>query len=176
VQNKTRQANQRVSQQAQQGVFDALIREIPNWEVINNTPAFKRWCSLRDIYSGQVRGNLLKAAFQGADAPRVIAFFKGFLAEELATGNAPAPQAEPVTPRIAAIPLETLTAPGRARPATGDTQMPVDKPVFTRAQISEFFRRSREALAGRGPYVGREAERKQDEAEIFAAQREGRIR
>ena len=171
IQNQTRQVNQRVAQTAQQGVYTALAEAVPNWNEINNTPEFKRWCSLPDIYSGELRGKLLNAALQGANAPRVIAFFKGFLAEGVATGNAPAPHAEPVTPRVAAVPLETLVAPGRANPATGNTQVPGDKPVFTRAQIAGFY-----ANVRKGVYAGRDADKASDEALIFAAQREGRVR
>ncbi len=122
---------------------------------------------------------MLNAAFQAADAPRVAAFFKGFLAEEVATGNAPAPQPEPgITspPRQAAVSLDTLAAPGRAKPASGDSSVPADKPVFTHAQIAQFYRNTREAGLGKGPYAGREADRKRDEVAIFTAQAEGRIR
>jgi hypothetical protein len=70
------------------------------------------------------------------------------------------------------VDLSTLAAPGRAKPASGNgIAVAADKPVFTRAQISGFY-----SNAGRNAYAGREADRKRDEAEIFAAQREGRVR
>ena len=171
VEQQTRQVNQKVTQTAQQGVYDALASQVPNWNEINNSAEFKRWCSLPDVYSGEVRGKLLNAAFRGANAPRVIAFFKGFLDEEVATGNAPAPQAEPATPRIAAVPLETLAAPGRAKPATGDTRVAADKPIFTHRQVSDFYTNVR-----KGAFVGREPEKAAMEAQIIAAGREGRVR
>lgn len=171
VENQTRQVNQRVVQTAQQGVYQSLAEVVPNWQAINNSPEFKRWCSLPDLYSGEIRGKLLNTAFRGANAPRVIAFFKGFIADEVATGAMPAPQAEPVTPRVAAVPLESLAAPGRAKPATGDTQVPADKPIFTRAQIAGFY-----ANVRKGVYSGRDADKAADEALIFSAQREGRVR
>ena len=117
---------------------------------------------------------MLNTAFRAADAPRVIAFFKGFLNEEVATGQQPAPQppASPQT-RTAAVPLDTLAAPGRAKPATGadSTSAPADKPIITRAQIAAFYDQVR-----RGAYAGRDADKARDEAIIFAAQREGRTR
>lgn len=174
VESQTQQVTQRVTQTAQQGVYSALAAAVPNWNEINNSDAFKRWCSLPDLYSGQVRGRLLNAAFQAAQAPRVIAFFKGFIADEVATGNAPALQVnepEPVPPRVAAVPLASLAAPGRAKPATGNTQIAADKPIFTRAQIAGFYDAVR-----KGTYSGRDADKAADEALIFAAQREGRVR
>ena len=171
VEDRTRQVDQRVAQTAQQGVYTALAEAVPNWNEINNSQEFKRWCSLPDLYSGEVRGKLLNTAFRGANAPRVIAFFKGFIAVGVATGQVPVPHAEPVTPRKAAVPLESLAAPGRAKPATGDTQVPADKPIFTRAQIAGFY-----ALVRKGAYAGRDADKAADEALIFAAQRDGRVR
>ena len=172
VEQQTRQVDQRVNQQTAQGVYHYLTEAVPNWNEINNSPEFKRWCSLRDLYSGEIRGRLLNTAFRAADAPRVIAFFKGFIADEVATGNAPVPQVnEPATPRVAAVQLSSLAAPGRAKPATGDTQVPADKPIFTRVQIAAFYN-----LVRKGGYNGRDADKAADEALIFAAQRDGRVR
>lgn len=178
VTQQTRQVNQRVAQTATAGLYQQLDAHCPTWREINVNPRFKAWCRSPDVYSGQVRGRLLNAAFQAADAPRVIAFFKGFQDEEVATGNAPAPQPEPQSaslapvPRQAAVSLDTLTAPGRAKPATGDTlATSAEKPFVTLAQIRWFY-----SQAGRASYVGRDAERKADEATIFAAQREGRVK
>jgi len=179
VQNQNRQVSQRVAQQGQGALFGDLDRDVPTWRTINVDPRFKVWCRLPDVYSGQVRGKMLNAAFQAADAPRVIAFFKGFLAEEQATGQMPtqqplpqAGQQPPPAPRQAAISLDTLAAPGRAKPATGDNPAnAADKPVFTRAQIAAFYSDVR-----KGVYNGRDADKQRDEAAIFAAQREGRVR
>jgi hypothetical protein len=174
TQTQVQQVNQRVEQQTQQGVYQTLDSQVPTWKEVNTNPRFKAWCALPDVYSGQLRGKLLNAAFRAADAPRVVAFFQGFLAEEVATGNAPAPQPEPGQnpPRHAAVQLETLAAPGRAKPAGGNsTPAPADKPVFTRAQIQGFY-----ADVRKGVYEGRDADKARDEAAIFLAQREGRVR
>ena len=153
------------------GVLD---NELPNWREINRDPRFIQWLRLPDIYSGVVRKQVLDAAYQAASAPRVLAFFRGFVQDEVATGNIEPdlPNEQPPAPRIAAVPLERLAAPGRARPAGGNTPSPADdKPIFTRAQISKFY-----SQAVRQAYVGREKDRAADEQLIFAAQREGRIR
>lgn len=177
IQNLTTQ-NQRVTQQVTKqgtaGLYQALDREVPDWRAVNVNPRFKNWCRSPDVYSGELRGKLLNAAFHAVDAPRVVAFFKGFLSEEVATGNAPNPQTEPQpdpAPRQAALSLDALAAPGRAKPASGEQPASADKPVFTRGQIAHFY-----SHVGRQAYAGREADRKRDEAMIFAAQREGRVK
>lgn len=172
--NGVRQVSQRVQVVSTGSLYENLDREVANWREVNISPRFKQWCALRDVYSGQVRGQMLNAAFTAADAPRVVAFFKGFLTEEQATGQLPDPSLQPpvpLAPRQAAVSLESLTAPGRAHPAGGDQPLPVDKPIFTRAQITAFYRQVRE-----GYFNGREADKQATEKAIFAAQNEGRIR
>lgn len=172
---RTKQVSSRVQQSASAVLHQDLTTAVPNWQEINLSQRFKSWCSLPDVYSGKVRGKLLQEAYQAASAPRVIAFFKGFLTEEQATGQIPAPQPEPVLPdppRQAATTLELLASPGRAKPASG--QVPGDtaeKPILTRAQISGFYN-----LVRQGHYAGRDADKAKDEAMIFAAQRDGRVR
>lgn len=168
---ENQQLRHRVNANAATGVYADLNAQIPNWKDINTSPRFIQWLNLRDLYSGEIRGKMLRQAFAAANAPRVLAFFNGFLTEERATGQLPdpaAPAAQPA-PRVAAVDLRTLTAPG-VRPAT-DTNAPADKPIFTHKQIADFY-----SQQGRARYVGRDEDRKNDEREIFAAQREGRIR
>ncbi len=171
------QENQRlqaqVAQQAKAGMYNILDEQVPQWREINHNPRFVQWLRLPDIYSGEIRQSMLNRAFQAAQAPRVAAFFKGFVNDEVATGQmAPPtdPRAAPA-PRVAAVSLETLAAPGRARPATGDSQVPLDKPIYSRNQIADFY-----TLVRQGKYNGRDQDKQRDEAAIFAAQREGRVR
>lgn len=173
-----RQENQRLTQRVQhtgkRELFATLDGAIPDWRAINKSPQFLTWLRLPNIYTGQLRGNMLKAAVDGAEAPKVIALFRDFLAEANATGAVtPATQNEPPTPapRAPAVPLETLAAPGRARPAPGDSQVPSEKPIYTRAQIAKFYDEKR-----RGLWAGREADALAIEQDLGAAQREGRIR
>jgi hypothetical protein len=172
------QENQRLQQnflrQQQQGVTQTLDQEVPNWRTINKSQAFNSWLSLPDIYSGVVRKQMLSAAYEAASAPRVLAFFKGFIQDEVATGNIEPPEAvqQQVAPRQAAVSLERLAAPGKARPAGGNPPTPASEtPIFTRAQIARFY-----SQQGRQAYLGREKDRAADEQLIFAAQREGRVR
>lgn len=173
---QNRKTSQTVAERATQDLYRALDADFPEWRTINNDPRFREWCRLPDVYSGAVRGKLLNAAFHAADAPRVANFFKGFRSEEVATGNAPEPTADQrpsdPAPRKAAVALETLTAPGRAKPAPGGSNPgSAEKPVYTRGQVAAFYRN-----VNSGKYVGREAEKAADEKLLFDAQNEGRIR
>lgn len=166
---------QRVTSTGKRELFATLDGAIPNWRAVNTSMQFKSWLTLRNVYTGQIRQEMLKAAVDGAEAPKVIALFKDFLAEAAATGqSAPAAQAEQQVqpaPRAPALDLGSLAAPGRARPASGDSQVPSEKPNYSRAQISKFYDDKR-----RGLYAGRDAEVQAFEADLTAAQREGRIR
>lgn len=180
-----RQENQHLKQTAEQLAESEFFRDVttavPNWRVINRHPAFVRWLGLPDLYSGRLRSDLLQEHRKALRAPQCVAFFKGFLAEaKPGPGQDAIPQPEPLIPaaRQAAVSLESLAAPGRARPASGaeSPNVPVEKPVFTRAQVSKFFTDTRLMALGQGPWAGREAEKAAMERDIFAAQREGRVR
>lgn len=164
---------ERVAATSSATIYQTLDQQLPEWRTINVDPRFKAWMRLQDVYSGVVRDTLLQDAFQAADAPRVISFFRGFLLEEQVTGNRPVlPQAQPafLPPQPAIDPL-LLAAPGRHKPAGSEPPLSADKPVFTRAQITKFYDDVR-----RGAYIGHDQLRMNTEAQIFAAQSEGRIR
>lgn len=174
VAQQVRQTSQQIQMTAHQRMEVDLDRDVPGWRETNVSQRFKQWVRLRDVYSNRVRAELIDDAVKAADAPRVAAFFNGFLSEEQATGQLPESQEqpEPPPPRIAAVPLGSLATPGKAKPASGNGYAnAADKPVFTHAQIRQFY-----SNAGRAAYVGRGEDRQRDEQEIFAAQREGRVR
>lgn len=156
-----------VAQDAQTRMMNTLDRDVPNWREQNVNPDFLSWLALPDPYSGDIRHNMLKAAWERQDAPRVAAFFKGFLAEEAA--YRPAGSEEPAK-SAGKISLETLAAPGRAKTAAA-ASAPAEKPIITSAFISKFY-----ADAAAGRYAGRDEEKMRIEKQIFEAQREGRIR
>ena len=153
-------------------LFMELDRSLPDWRRINTSVQFKTWLRLPNVYTNRVRQEMLNEAVDGAKAPQVLALFKDFLAEQGATGQQVQPQSvEQVhPPRVPAVQLETLAAPGRARPASGENQVPADKPYYTRAGISKFFDEKR-----RGLWAGRETEAQRIENDLSLAQREGRI-
>lgn len=151
-----------------------LARDVPTWKAIQADPRFQQFLRLPNVYTNELRGNMLKAAWDAADASRTIAIFQDFIKEVQATGGQlpSGQQAQPaLVPRTAALDLETLAAPGRARPASGDTHVPAEKPIYSRAQIATFYSDSRKGL-----YAGRQAEYDRIQNDLTAAQREGRIR
>lgn len=159
---------QHVVGDARERMFQKMDAALPDWRAQNTDPKFLAWLRLTDTYSGAIRGELLKQAFAQNNADRVLAFFKGFLAEEAtvapATLTAPANDGRPS--------LEDLAAPGRAKSEAVTHQgNPSEKPTISRAQISAFY-----ADVRAGKYRGRDQEKANAEAEIFAAEREGRIR
>jgi hypothetical protein len=172
--------NQRLTQQvkstAKRELFAYLDGKLPQWRQINRDTRFKTWLRLPNIYTRQIRNDMLNAAVDGADAPLVLQFFHDFLREAHATGQTAQTQqteqqAPLAAPRSPAVALETLAAPGRAKPASGESAVPSEKPIYTRAQISKFYEDSR-----KGYYDGRKAEYDAIQADLSAAQREGRIR
>ena len=157
-----------VQQDARTRMMATLEQHLPNLNEINTNSDFIRWLQLPDPYSGAIRHDLLKEAYDRNDASRVLAFFRGFLAEEAATVPAATETGRSEAP--AKPSLEQFAAPGRAKTAAA-TSAPAEKPIFTRAQIAKFY-----ADSAAGKYRGKEAEKDRIEAQIFEAEREGRIR
>jgi len=157
-----------------QELWGNLTAAIPQWRVINKHPDFVNWLQQPDTFSGRRRHDLLKEAFAGHEAKRVVSFFQGFLTE--AAGLPPTSQAtDPSAPPLPGNgngsgkpTLEQFAAPGRARSAP--QQLPPDKPFYTSAQIAKFMDDKRT-----GKYRGREADAEAIERDIFQAQHEGRI-
>ena len=157
-------------------MYDDLAREVPHWDAINNSPQFAQWLDQIDPISRQSRRSFLNTAHNSNSTGQVVDIFRGFLSDVAArnpanggqqpgngavtqVGNASTPQVD----------LMQFAAPGRAK--TGQTTVPPEKPIFTRADITQFYR---DKTAGK--YAGREADAAQVEAALFAAGSEGRIR
>ena len=173
LQEENRRLNQAVNQQRTQDIYERLDTGMPDWRQVNDDPRWRQWLRLRDFNSSPIRQEQLNRAMQAADAPRVLAFFKRFQDEEAATGQTsatqpPQPQTEP---RVAAIPLTSLASPGRLNPAPGNTQAPDSKPIWTHQEIKNFYNAVRTNY-----FSGRDADKTRIEADIFAAQKEGRVR
>lgn len=178
AQNETRQTRQELHQLKMGKVYEALSANVGgNWRNVNRHPRFSSWLDLRDPISGVMRRQLLDGAMQAADAARVVNIFRGFLADDAAdrpASPAPQPSPAPVNPaaglRQPAVNVLDLAAPGRASAAPGSPPA-TEKPNYTRPDIDAFY-----ANVRRGKFAGREAEKQAIEADIFAAQREGRVR
>lgn len=161
--------NGAVQQTSHEKLLANLDEKLPNWRQLNTNDAFLDWLRLPDPYSGAIRHDMLKAAYAQGNAHRVAAFFNGFLAEEAAVAPVTAEPDASVT-KVPKIPLQNLAAPGRAKTAAS-ANAPAEKPFFTRPQIAAFY-----ADVAAGKFRGRDAEKNKAEAQIFEAQREGRIR
>lgn len=159
-----------VTQSRQEGFLAAMDRAAPRWRELNTDQRFLEWLGLSDAYSGAIRHDMLSAAYKQADVQRVAAFFNGFLAEEAAVAPARG-EPDPAPKRAPRVTLEELAAPGRAKAAAASNDAPTEKPIITRAHIARFY-----ADVASGVYRGRDADKATREAEIFAAQAEGRIR
>jgi hypothetical protein len=167
---KLQGVNGYVSQSARTRMLSDLDDKVPEWREINRNEEFLAWLELPDLYSGAIRHELLKAAYERNDAPRVLAFFNGFLAEEAATRPATSAVAQETGARAPVLDASKLAAPGRAKSAAG-TSAPAEKPIFTGAQIAKFY-----AEVAAGKYRGKEAEKDRLEGQIFEATRDGRVR
>lgn len=130
--------------QARRNLETTLDTQVPSWRDVNVAQEFHSWLALPDLFSGAIRHELLKAAYEQNDTPRVLAFFKGFLAQEAASAPAPYGQTQPAPADATQgdasgkIPLETFAAPGRAKTAAAPVA-PAEKPTFTHAQIAKFY-------------------------------------
>lgn len=146
---------------AQEKFMDFLDANAPQWRQLNEDPGFLTWLAGMDEFSGQSRMQLFDNAAAMLDAPRVAVFFNRFSkggtvqSEERHADPppTPAPQAQEVI-----VPDTTRSSP-----------TPKGKKIWTKAEINAFYRDVRTGVV------------KTDEAaaierDIFAAQREGRIR
>lgn len=159
-----------VAQDSHAKLMSTLDEKLPDWRDLNTNEEFLSWLKLPDPFSGAIRHDMLKAAYAAGNASRVLAFFNGFLAEEAAVAPAKGDSDEVPTEKVAKVPLAKLAAPGRAKSAAGNSA-PAEKPIFTRAQIAQFY-----ADVANGKYRGKDSDKNKVEAQIFEAQREGRIR
>lgn len=158
----------RVARNDQQSVLELLNEKVPKWQELNEDPEFLNWLDQRAPYSKQTRAELLTQAYQTHDGPRVVEFFEGYLKEHAAVTPSPTPPAAPAAPQKK---LDDFVAPGTPKTGAASTQDVSGKRVWARAEISKFY-----VDVQQGKYRTRIDEMKKLEADIFAAQKEGRIR
>lgn len=129
---------------------------IPKWRDQNEDPGFHSWLDMFDSTQQRSRKLILQEAHSQMDTAKVIEVFKAYR-ENREIGVAmktPQPKLDP-------------------GPGSGDNTPPQqqEKRKWTRAEIAQF---NHDAGPGR-KYIGRDAERRQIEADIQSANREGRI-
>lgn len=154
---------QRQALNAEQAFWSDLTAQVPDWREINADQQFHSWLLEVDPLAGVPRQSFLDAAQGQLDANRVAGFFKTW---QSLSGNSVAQQ----TRNTATTQLEKQIAPGRGRTSAAVTTGGETK-VYSRGDVAKFFDDVRKGL-----YKGREQERDRIERDIFAAQRDGRIR
>ena len=151
---------------ARQTMLNYLDGELSGWRQINTEPVFVQWAEDIDTFSGQRRIDMLRAAFEQNNGPRVLAFFRGFTTENAAFQTQS--QIEPA--RQPQVDLNSLVAPGRASDGDAPRAPEGNKPTYSQADIQQFY-----ANVNRGVYKSDPAEKDRIERDIFAAQSDGRI-
>lgn len=173
LEQQNAQLRQMVAEQSRGSMTAALDASVPSWRDVFADPRFTQWLNLPDVYSGRLRSQLLTEAADAGNSRRVVAFYQGFLADAVATGqiDSGSPPSPRLPARKAAIALETIATPGRGHPAGGTpSRAGNEKPLITRAQIAEFYSDVR-----KNKYAGREAQKVAEEAVIGAAIKDGRV-
>lgn len=153
---------------AQDRFFDDLAGRVPDWKAANDDPRFHEWLLDVDPLSGLQRQTLLTDAHQALDVSRVANIFLSWK-RDAGIAVAPAAQTAPATAASNVSKLEKQIAPGRASAASAPPS-PAQKKQWSRGEIAKFYQ---DKMQGR--YKGREAEARATEADIFLAQREGRV-
>lgn len=156
VENITRGEQERVKAD----FWSAINIQVPDWETINQDPKFKAWLLTEDSLTGSNRQQFLAQAQREYNAPRVIKFFQEWK-RTAAGGQTPAPNTTQNE-------LERLVAPGASK--GGTVPVTPEKKKWTGADIGQFYKD-----VATGKYADKPEERKKIEADIFLAQREGRV-
>jgi hypothetical protein len=136
-----------LSKEQRHRMDQAVEAAVPNFREIDRNPRFHRWLLGIDDLTGRVRQTLLNDAIAKGSAARAIEFFRRFQQEE-AGGTS-----------------QTYSATTNRQAGSY-----YGKPTYTPAQIKELYEQHR-----KGAWTGREPEWDRLEADIFAAQREGRV-
>jgi hypothetical protein len=152
-----------------QHYWDVVNKEIPDWQVTRDDPAFASWLNEIDPYAGVSRADLTQDAIQKFDAHRVINIYKGFRA---AKENENQPTTSPVAPSSNIPPVNPAAA--LVAPPSGSRSAPVSTPVketpITSAYIKQFYND-----AAKGKYRTKDKEFQIIEARINQAVATGKV-
>ncbi len=163
---QVRHVAQQQTMSAEDRFWTDLSAAVPDWQKINNNPAFQTWLLQVDPLTGSTRQAFLEQAQKKLDVQRVIAFFRTF-----SPAPAPAAGGEAAADdkaQSSASELEKQIAPGRSR--GGKPPAKPNEKKWTGAEAAKLYDDKR-----RGLYVGRDAEFNSLQADLFAAQADGRF-
>ncbi|MDP4546490.1 hypothetical protein [Marinobacter sp. MDS2] len=152
LESKLRQLEERDQQKSQASFWAVLPELVPDWKDVNADPAFHTFLAQFDPQTGERRQDALTAAQQALDADEVAKIFNAF------KNSRPAPQ-QPQIPEDQIDPQVSRT----------NAQAPQGAKIWTGAEIKQFYQDK-----SQGKLSADEGERL--EADIFLAQKEGRIR
>jgi hypothetical protein len=136
--------------------YGELDKAAPNWRVLNEDKDFLTWLSGIDSLSGQPRMILFDDAADKNDAARVANFFNNY--------SQPSQSKERQTSTKPDLSREVVPETGRMTPPS-----PAAKKLWSQAEITRFYEDVRKGLINKDDAAN-------IERDIFAAQREGRIR
>lgn len=149
--------------------FIAQVRkEVADLDALNNDPQLLHWLDAeRDPVYGMPMRYILNQAEQRLDHEAVVKVFNQFKHDIL---GIPIPGFEKPDPNTPA-PLKPPISPPPSVPGNPQNPLGHNSKIWTRAEIKQFYT---DVTAGK--YRGREADKKAIDADIMAAQSEGRIR
>jgi hypothetical protein len=146
---------QRQARDSKRLMDQQLEAAVPEFREVDRDSRWHQWLLERDALSGEIRQTLLNQAVASGDTPRVISFFRGF---QRTVGGQSGGTSTRTSPPLGMILHRTKESSSRGR-------------TYDRSEIKRLYDAHR-----RGAYQGREAEWARQEADIFAAQRDGRFR
>lgn len=151
-------------QTAEERFFARLQARVSDWAAINDNPAFHQWLMTPDPMTDILPQTYLADAQAQGNVDRVVNIFNTW--KQTQAG----PKAEPIAqPTKASSQLERQVAPGRASAASAPPAQKTAK-TYTGEDITKFYRDKLQ-----GVYKNRPEEAAAIEADIFKAQREGRV-
>jgi hypothetical protein len=151
LKRKVETFEQREQQKTTASFWTALNELVPDWKTVNDDKAFHTFLSQYDPQTGEQRQQTLNAAQQALDADGVAAVFDAFKKQ----------QPKPEKTRIPDDQVDPPTSRSTTTPDAGR--------IWTGPEIKQFY-----TDKANGKYSAEEGKRL--EADIFAAQREGRVR
>jgi hypothetical protein len=149
LQQQNATLRQKLAKEERHRMDQQVEAAVPDFREIDKDPAWHRWLLGIDVLTGRQRQVLLNDAIARGSASRAIEFFRRFQQEQGASAYTGS---------------YTQTAPTFSRRSSSSV------PTYTRDTIKQLYE-----LHRKGAYAGREAEWNRIEADIFRAQREGRV-
>lgn len=188
LESRLTQTSTSVAQSQWNEFMERLTRRVPNWRAIDSSQPFTAWLDGFDPLFGTARRKGLESALGSYDDERVAGFFTAFLSQhkgpeapkltpeqpsrQPGTEQAPAGASATAPAAEQAPSLEAFAAPGGpASSQNPGSPVPPGPKIWTTTEITDFYK-----AKGRGDHRRDPATADRIEREIYAAQKEGRVR